>query len=251
MHSAPRGCRPAAPAHRSRNRGTRGRALEGSRYSLAAIRRICAALPAPGERTVVLALESPRRAALLVPLVALGAEAAVVVTRRASSLERHADDWMFPGGGLDASDASAAAGAIREASEELGLPRSDFEILGQLDSRGPILSGHRIEVFVACATPSAGWRPAAGEVEEIRARPLRHFADPANAYRARMDPGYEIGPVAAGRAAGFPPELLHLRIGGGAILWGMQAEILAELLVHVDPDGARHLLEQGSPCRAR
>jgi 8-oxo-dGTP pyrophosphatase MutT (NUDIX family) len=216
-----------------------------ARYSLTAIRRVCSALPAPGERTVVLDLAEPRSAVMLVPLVDCGGEVGAVATRRASTLAYHSDDWVFPGGGLDPGDATPAAGAVREASEELGIPRGDFEILGQLDSRGPILSGHRVEVFVAWVEPSSEWRPAPGEVDEVCVRTLRHFADPANAFFASAPKDYRIGGPVSPRFTGVSHELLHLRIAGESCLWGMQAEILAELLGHLDPEGALHLNAAG------
>jgi 8-oxo-dGTP pyrophosphatase MutT (NUDIX family) len=216
-------------------------------YSLAAIRRACAALPAPGERTVVLDLADPRAAVMLIPLVDCGGEVGVVATRRASTLPSHGDDWVFPGGGLDPSDATPAAGAIREASEELGIPRGDFEILGQLDSRGPILSGHRIEVFVAWVTPTAIWQPARGEVDEVCVRTLRHYANPSNAFFASSSRTFDIGTRVSPRIAEIPRDLLHLRIDGEACLWGMQADILAELLGHLDPAGTPHLRAASAP----
>jgi len=182
---------------------------------------------------------------MLVPLVDAGEEVGVVITQRASAMRHHSNDWVFPGGALDASDPSPGAGAVREASEELGISAGDFEVLGQLDSRGPIITGFVIDVFVALVDASTPWRPARGEVREVATVPLRHFVARENSFRAAIDPSHDPGPIVSGRRTDplRTRELLHFFIRSGEHLWGLQADILAELLVHLDPKSARYLGE--------
>ena len=46
--------------------------------------------------------------------------------------DRHSGQISFPGGGLETSDSSLEAGALREAKEEIGVHSEDIEILGSL-----------------------------------------------------------------------------------------------------------------------
>jgi 8-oxo-dGTP pyrophosphatase MutT (NUDIX family) len=56
----------------------------------------------------------------------------VLLTRRAEALRDHAGQVSFPGGGAEPEDADTAATALREAEEEIGLPRDRVEVLGHL-----------------------------------------------------------------------------------------------------------------------
>ena len=58
------------------------------------------------------------------PLFEEAGEARVVLTKRPEHLPSHQGEIAFPGGKIDpAVDASAADAALREAEEEIGLPR--------------------------------------------------------------------------------------------------------------------------------
>jgi 8-oxo-dGTP pyrophosphatase MutT (NUDIX family) len=54
-------------------------------------------------------------------------------TQRTSHLADHAGQIAFPGGKIDAVDASLAAAALREAEEEIALDRRFVEPIGYLD----------------------------------------------------------------------------------------------------------------------
>ena len=58
-----------------------------------------------------------RTAAVLVPIIAR-AEPTVLFTHRTAHLADHAGEIAFPGGKIEAVDASPAAAALREAEEE-------------------------------------------------------------------------------------------------------------------------------------
>jgi 8-oxo-dGTP pyrophosphatase MutT (NUDIX family) len=74
----------------------------------------------------------PAHAAVLVPLVQRGDTLHVLLTRRTDHLRDHAGQVSFPGGRREADDADPAATALREAEEEVGLPRHHVEVIGQM-----------------------------------------------------------------------------------------------------------------------
>jgi 8-oxo-dGTP pyrophosphatase MutT (NUDIX family) len=58
-------------------------------------------------------------------------EAALILTRRASSLRDHPGQWALPGGRVDAGE-SAEETALRELAEEVGLALDPAAVLGRL-----------------------------------------------------------------------------------------------------------------------
>src|SRR2546423_2026370 len=92
-----------------------------------------------------------RRAAVAVVIV--GDEhgaACFVITRRASTLRRHAGQWALPGGRLEEGETVERA-ALRELEEEVSIRLDDDALLGVLDDY-PTRSGYLI-------TPVVIWGP--------------------------------------------------------------------------------------------
>lgn len=156
-----------------------------------------------------------RDAAVLIPLVDEPDGAEVVLTVRNPALSAHAGQIAFPGGKIDATDADAAAAAIREAGEEIGLAPSRVRVLGFLDT---YLSrtGYRIVPVVARVAPGFTVRPNPGEVDDVFRVPASFLLDPANVRRA-------FRKVADGRA-----EFYEIRYRERYI-WGVTAGIIKSL----------------------
>ena len=76
--------------------------------------------------------EKLREAAVLIPVVDRGDEAGLLLTRRTASMRHHSGQVAFPGGAVDAEDASPEAAALREAFEEIGLEAGLVETIGRL-----------------------------------------------------------------------------------------------------------------------
>lgn len=89
----------------------------------------------------------PRQAAVLVPIV-LRPQLTMLFTQRTDTLPTHAGQIAFPGGKVEASDASPVETAQREAEEEIGLSRKQTEPLGFLD---PYLTGTGFRVIPVVA----------------------------------------------------------------------------------------------------
>lgn len=78
-------------------------------------------------------LDRPRRAAVLVPIVDDGGPLRLLLTRRTEDLPTHAGQVAFPGGLVEPGEEDPVRTALREATEEIGLPEGAVEILGLLD----------------------------------------------------------------------------------------------------------------------
>lgn len=117
-----------------------------------------------------------RPAGVLVPVIETSDGAEVLMTKRSSRLKHHPGQIAFPGGKQDDGDADVTAAALREAEEEVGLPRGHVEVLGTLPTHETVTG------FLM--TPVIGWidcdfdiRPEPGEVAEVFRVPLAHVTD--------------------------------------------------------------------------
>lgn len=131
------------------------------------------------ERPGVLGGRAPVRAAVLVPLVLRPAGLTVLLTERTAHLSTHSGQVAFPGGRSDPTDADAAATALREAWEEVGLAPSQVEVLGSLPDY-TTGSGYRVTPVVGLVPPDAGLAPNAAEVAAVFEVPLAWLMQPAN-----------------------------------------------------------------------
>jgi 8-oxo-dGTP pyrophosphatase MutT (NUDIX family) len=124
-----------------------------------------------------------RDAAVLIPVVANEPEATVILTERTSHLSTHAGQIAFPGGKIDATDASPTAAALREAEEEIGLDNSCVAVVGVLS---PYLSrtGYRIVPVLARVEPGYRLTLNRNEVADAFEVPLAFLMTPANHKRA-------------------------------------------------------------------
>jgi 8-oxo-dGTP pyrophosphatase MutT (NUDIX family) len=118
-----------------------------------------------------------RQAAVGVVLVAdETGRACFVLTRRPSTLRRHAGQWALPGGRLEEGE-DAIAAALREIHEEVGLPLSPDAVLGRLDDF-VTRSGHLVSSLVLWAPGPVELRISPEEVEAVFRVPLDELDHP-------------------------------------------------------------------------
>lgn len=120
-----------------------------------------------------------RPAGVLVAISLVEDEPRIILTKRSSALKHHPGQIAFPGGKLDEGDADVTEAALREAWEEIGLPRDLPDVVGQLPSHETVTS-FQVTPVVALLHDRFEIRPEAGEVAEAFSVPLAHLLDTTN-----------------------------------------------------------------------
>jgi len=133
----------------------------------------------PGHPRLRLKETALRDAAVLIPVVDRGAEATVLLTKRAETLRNHTGQVAFPGGRIDAEDASPEAAALREAEEEVSLDPAFVEVVGRMPDYVSG-SGYRIAPILSVVRPGFHLTLNPAEVDAAFEVPLRFLMDPAN-----------------------------------------------------------------------
>jgi 8-oxo-dGTP pyrophosphatase MutT (NUDIX family) len=127
----------------------------------------------------IIAREVPiRPAGVLIPVID-HPEPTVLLTLRSPDLPDHAGQISFPGGKIDAADATPRDTALREACEEVGLDRGFVDTIGYLGLYGTGF-GYRIVPTVARVTPGFKLTVNPSEVVDAFEVPLSFLMNPAN-----------------------------------------------------------------------
>ncbi|NTV10705.1 MAG: CoA pyrophosphatase [Zoogloea sp.] len=125
-------------------------------------------------------------AAVLVPLVVRDEGVNVLLTRRTDHLHHHPGQISFPGGRMEAEDASPVVTALRETREEIGLAEDRVELLGSL----PMYrtgTGFEVTPVVGLVLPPFELTLDAFEVAEAFEVPLVFLLDESNHQRHRIE----------------------------------------------------------------
>ena len=157
-------------------------------------------------------------AAVLVPLFLDGDDLHAVFTKRRDDLRRHPGEISFPGGRRDEGEPDLLATALREAEEEIGLPRDAVEVLGALQPTPTIATGYAVYPFVGFIEPGREWTLSAREVAEVLELPLRALRD-----------GYEKRRLVR---RGIPIRT-DTYVVAENLIWGATARILSDLLSRI------------------
>lgn len=169
----------------------RGPAVARERLHPDALRARLAAPPAwqpemRGDARLATASEPLRPAAVLVPLVARDGDVSVLLTQRTAHLYDHAGQIAFPGGRAEDDDAHAAATALREAHEEIGLDPAAVDVIGHLPTYVTI-TGYQVTPIVGLIEQEFDLHLDTFEVEEAFEVPLAFLMNPANHERRRVE----------------------------------------------------------------
>jgi len=158
-----------------------------------------------------------RRGAILVLFGDGPAGHDLLLTERAHDMRSHPGQVSFPGGSIDATDASPEATALREAEEETGLDPSGVDVFATLPELWlppsnfavtPVLGWWREESPVRVVDPA--------EVHAIYRVPIDELLDPTHRISVRHPSGW-LGPA------------FLIGDDNDLILWGFTAGIIARL----------------------
>jgi 8-oxo-dGTP pyrophosphatase MutT (NUDIX family) len=158
---------------------------------------------------------------VLVPLfLAAGEEPHAVFTKRRDDLRRHAGEISFPGGRHDPEDADLRETALREAEEEIGLPREQVTLLGALDPTATFVTGYLIHPFVGLIPAGQSWQASPVEVDAVLELPVSALRE------GRTRTSLERHGVF------FETDAY---VVDGHLIWGATARIVDGLLEQLDP----------------
>jgi 8-oxo-dGTP pyrophosphatase MutT (NUDIX family) len=156
------------------------------------------------------------QAAVLVPIVDRG-EPHLVFAKRSERVGHHRGQISFPGGTLDAGDASLLEAALRECEEEIALPRSAVETLGVLDDTETVATQFVITPFVGVVRQPIAWQPDGREIERVIEVPFAVLADPRTLRVEHRERDGVTRPV-------------YFYDWGGEPIWGATARIVKHFL---------------------
>jgi 8-oxo-dGTP pyrophosphatase MutT (NUDIX family) len=161
------------------------------------------------------------RAGVLVPLIPAADREATkaVLTRRRADLRRHAGEISFPGGREDPEDGDLFQTALREAEEEIGLPRARVSLRGELPPTPTFATNYVIHPYVATIEPPAEWLASPQEVDAVLELSLGELARAKTRTRLTR------------RGITFETDSYVL---GEHLIWGATARILQHLFERLD-----------------
>ncbi len=100
-------------------------------------------------------------------------DAALVLTRRATKMRKHAGQWALPGGRIEAGETAVQA-ALREMEEEVGVSLGDQDVLGRLDDF-TTRSGYIMTPIVIWGGNNISFQPNPDEVHSVYRIPVNEF----------------------------------------------------------------------------
>jgi 8-oxo-dGTP pyrophosphatase MutT (NUDIX family) len=128
---------------------------------------------------------APMHAAVLVA-VTDRPDPGVILTQRTETLSHHPGQISFPGGRIDPGDSGAIAAALREAEEEIALPRDLVTVIGEAD-RYQTITGFDVTPVIGVVPPDLVLVPSAAEVALVFEVPLGFVLDSANHVEATVE----------------------------------------------------------------
>ncbi len=117
-------------------------------------------------------------AAVLIAVTDVAHDPQVILTQRPRAMRDHPGQVAFPGGKIDPGE-DAVTAALREAEEELALPRAAVRIIGTTDAYHTG-TGFIVTPVVGVIPPGLNLTPSPSEVEAWFEAPLAMLLDSAN-----------------------------------------------------------------------
>lgn len=163
--------------------------------------------------------------AVLVPFISRSDGARVILVKRPDNLRVHGGEISFPGGGVEDEDLSPVDTALREAEEELGLPRHCVVPLSLMPVEHTYASSYAVYPVLGWIEGVKEFRPSPEEVVEVIFLDLDRLDIEPKIERAIRN-GVEIS---------YPVYDLPK----GMRIWGVTARILWRIAKRLREDGYR------------
>ena len=113
------------------------------------------------------------------------ADPGVILTQRTDTMSRHPGQIAFPGGRIDPGEDVVTA-ALREAEEEIALPRDKVRVIGEADSYRTV-TGFQVTPVIGIIPPDLVFTPSEAEVASVFEVPLAFLLDTANHVEATVE----------------------------------------------------------------
>ena len=181
-------------------------------------RTIAELLQAPAE-TIRMRSHGSTIAAVLIPIYVTEDDLVTVLTRRHTDLRRHAGEISFPGGRRDTGE-DLRQTALREAEEEIALPREAVELIGALPPTSTFVTNYCVYPFVGMIDAELELVANPAEVDAVVELGLRELAA-----------GYERKRLVR---RGVPIKTDTYTVGED-LIWGATARILGMLIQRLEP----------------
>ncbi|MCU0346149.1 MAG: CoA pyrophosphatase [Saprospiraceae bacterium] len=161
-----------------------------------------------------------RQAAVLLALFPKQGEWHIVlIERNANDRDQHGGQIGFPGGKAEPFDDTMLATALREATEEVGILKSQVNVLGGLTELYIPVSNFQVHPFLGYLDEQPSYQLQAEEVNAVLEAPLSHFQSAST----RRVTDIKINSQLTLKNVPY----FELQ---GRVLWGATAMMLSELL---------------------
>lgn len=181
-----------------------------------------------------------RRSAVLIPLCIVNGQPSVLFTLRARHLSKHAGEVSFPGGMEDDTDGgNPIMTALREANEELAIPRDKVDVWGTLTEVPSRAKGNTktVPILAFCDVNLSDLRVNPTEVDSFFYRTISSLIDPQNVaftqFRSpfkRFDDGYKEKKASGLKGFSLPVYRALKDEPYEHKIWGLSAMILHQTL---------------------
>jgi 8-oxo-dGTP pyrophosphatase MutT (NUDIX family) len=167
-----------------------------------------------------------REAAVLIILFPDKKNIKISLIKRTEYEGAHSGQISFPGGMKESIDINLKMTALREASEETGIGKSELIVLGKLTPINIPVSAFRVQPYVAYCRKTPSFSPDPVEVEYMINIPVQHLLEVSNRKKEKWNLGNIEAEVPFYSYSTFK-------------IWGATAMIMSEFLdiiAAIEPD---------------